>query len=71
MLRDGCAINLDADLLCPRPGCSPAKGHDLGLANVLSDIVWGSSKVAVTEHDTHFMYRITVCHIYSRSQLTA
>ena len=26
-------------------------------------IVRGSSKVAVTEHDTHFTYRITICHI--------
>ena len=25
--------------------------------------VWGNSKVAVTEHDTHFTYRITICHI--------
>ena len=25
-------------------------------------IVWDSSKVAVAEHDTHFTYRITICH---------
>ena len=24
--------------------------------------VWGNSKVAVTEHDTHFTYRITVVY---------
>ena len=31
---DGCAVNLNVDLLCHRPGCSPAKAHDLGLAIV-------------------------------------
>ena len=29
------------------------------------------SKVAVTEHDTHFTYRITICHNYSSSLLAA
>ena len=30
LLKDGCAVNLDVDLLYPQPGCS----HYLGLSNV-------------------------------------
>ena len=65
LLRDGCAINLDVDLLCHRPGCSPAKGHDLGYANVLIISLLDSIQVAMScrsllVNDTCYTVRVSI-----------
>ena len=63
LLRDGCTIDLDINKLCPWPGCSPAKDHHLGFANVQCHLVRlypGGDELKISVSGTCYNVRIPV-----------